>query len=207
MTLHPATQIVVWCLLVALLPQLKYQLLLTVAGMLMLGAAFLSGHKFMQLLRRTRWVMLSLWLVYAWSTPGQAVYEPWEQFSPTFEGLNDGLVQLLRLLAALSSLAVLLDKLHRMQLIAGLYVLCAPLQWFGGLRERFAVRLALTLQYAEVAMLRGRRHWRETLDQLFEPQDEIVHQLELSKFRFGAADALVLGLMLAVLGMFLGGGR
>ena len=122
------------------------------------------GHKFIQLLRRTRWIMLSLLVIYAYSTPGQPLSDTLGMFSPSREGLFDGVLQPARLLAALAGLAILLDRLHRQQLIAGLYTLCAPLQWLGLSRERFAVRLALTLHYAEVAMLRG-RGWQDTFGQ------------------------------------------
>lgn len=182
-----------------MLQLLKFGALLLAAGAVLLFAVAVSGHKFAQLLRRTRWIMLSLLLIYAWSTPGHAVYEPFGLFSPTREGLLDGMSQLLRLLVALAGLAVLLDRLHRMQLIAGLYTLFAPLQWKGGLRERFAVRLALTLHYAEAAMLRGKRGWRETLDGLLEPHAEPTREMELPLHRFGYGDALLMGVALSLL--------
>ncbi|MFZ3019490.1 MAG: hypothetical protein WA056_13655 [Gallionella sp.] len=199
MRFHPATQILVWCLLVAMLQLLKFDALLLASGTVLLCAVFVARHKFAQLLRRTRWIMLSLLLIYAWSTPGAALYEPFGAFSPSSEGLLDGLSQLLRLLAALAALAILLDRLHRMQLIAGLYTLFAPLQWLGGVRERFAVRLALTLHYAEAAMLRGKRGWRETLDGLLEPHGEPTREMELPLYRFGLGDALLMGAALSLL--------
>ncbi|MCK9201804.1 MAG: hypothetical protein M0P59_05535 [Gallionella sp.] len=199
MKFHPATQILAWCLLVAMLQLLKFDALLLASGAVLLCAVFVARHKFAQLLRRTRWIMLSLLLIYAWSTPGVALYAPFGAFSPSREGLLDGLSQLLRLLAALAALAMLLDRLHRMQLISGLYTLFAPLQLLGGVRERFAVRLALTLHYAEAAMLRGKRGWRETLDGLLEPHGESTREMELPLYRFGLGDALLMGAALSLL--------
>lgn len=199
MKFHPATQILAWCLLVTMLQLLMLDALLLASGVVLVFALTISGHKFAQLLRRTRWIMLSLLLIYAWSTPGQALYEPFGAFSPSREGLQDGLSQLLRLLAALAALAMLLDRLHRMQLISGLYTLFAPLKWMGGLRERFAVRLALTLHYAEAAMLRGKRGWLETLDGLLEPHGEPTREMELPLCRFGYGDALLLAFALSLL--------
>lgn len=199
MRLHPATQILVWSLLVVLLQLLEFGALLFAAGAVLLCAVAVSQHKFTHLLRRTRWIMLSLLVIYAWSTPGQAVYQPFGLFSPTREGLLEGLSQLLRLLAALAALAMLLDRLHRMQLISGLYTLFAPLRWMGGVRERFAVRLALALHYAEAAMLRGKRGWRDTLDGLLEPHEEPTREMELPLCRFGLGDALLVGVALSLL--------
>lgn len=192
MRFHPAAQILTWCLLVGILQTLALQALL-IAGCLILLASFvLSRMKLVQLVRRTRWIMLSLLLIYAYSTPGQPLLDALGGFSPSREGLNDGVLQLMRLLAALAGLAILLDRLHRQQLIAGLYALFAPLQWLGLSRERLAVRLALTLHYAEVTMLRAQT-WQDTLRSLFEPHGETTRQMELPLYRFGVNDALLLG--------------
>lgn len=191
MRLHPATQIVIWCALVAAMQFLAPARLLAAGGLVLLIAFALSRHKFVQLVRRTRWIMLSLWLIYAYSTPGQALSEQLGMFSPSLEGLLDGGLQLMRLLVALAGLAILLDRLHRQQLMAGLYALFAPLQYLGLSRERLAVRLALTLHYAEVAMLRETRTWQDVLRSLFEPHGEVSQSMELPVFRFTAYDALL----------------
>ena len=192
MKFHPAVQILTWCLLVATVQVLALGTLLIAAGVTLCCALMVSGHKFIQLLRRTRWILFSLLLVYACSTPGQPLIDVAGMFSPTREGLIDGALQLTRLLVALAGLAILLDRLHRQQLIAGLYTLFAPLQWIGLSRERMAVRLALTLHYAEVAMVRGTSTWQDTLRSLFEPHGEATRQMELPLFRFGVGDALLL---------------
>jgi energy-coupling factor transport system permease protein len=151
----------------------------------------------LQLLRRTRWIMLSLLLIYAYTTPGQPLLDV--PFSPSREGLGDGVLQLSRLLAALAGLAILLDRLHRQQLIAGLYTLFAPLQLIGVSRERVAVRLALTLHYAEVAMLRDTHTWQDNLRSLLEPHHETSKQMELTLYRFGIRDGLLVGAALLLL--------
>ena len=200
MKFHPAAQIMTWCLLVATMQALAPGALLIAAGLILLAALMFSGHKYIQLLRRTRWIMLSLLLIYAYSTPGQPVLDALGMFSPSREGLTDGLLQLTRLLAALASLAILLDRLHRQQLIAGLYTLFAPLQWLGLSRERLAVRLALTLHYAEVAMLRETHTWKDALRSLFEPNGVTDdRKLELPLSRFSVADALLLSGAMAML--------
>ena len=196
---HPATQILSWCLLVIFMQALALDMLLITAGLILLCAFAVSRHKFIQLVRRTRWIMLSLLLIYAYSTPGQPLLGTLGMFSPTREGLADGILQLTRLLAALAGLAILLDRLHRQQLIAGLYSLFVPLQWLGLSRERLAVRLALTLHYAEVAMLRSKGSWQDNLSGLFEPHGETTRHMELPLYRFGISDVLLLGFSLLLL--------
>lgn len=197
MRFHPAAQILTWCLLVASMQMLPLTALLAAAVPVLLSALALSKHKFIQLLRRTRWIMLSLLLVYAYSTPGEPLLDALGMFGPSREGVIDGVLQLTRLLVALAGLALLLDRLHRQALIAGLYTLFAPLRWFGMSRERVAVRLALTLHYAEAAMLRsassqGAGGWQDTLRGLFEPHGETTRHMELPLYRFGIGDALLL---------------
>lgn len=193
MRLHPATQILTWCVLVTAI-QFLAPAGLFIAGSLVLSFAFvLSRHKLVQLVRRTRWILFSLWLIYAYSTPGQLLVDA--PFAPSREGLLEGGVQLMRLLAALAGLAILLNRLHRQQLMAGLYTLFAPLHWLGLSRERLAVRLALTLQYAEVTMLRETRTWQEVLHSLT-PENKEQHtglrQIKLPLYRFARVDGLLL---------------
>lgn len=191
MKFHPAAQIISWCLLVAMLKNLPLTPLLLTASLIFLAAFILSKHKFLYLLRRTRWVMFSLLLVYSYSTPGQVFLETLGMLSPSREGVIDGVLQLTRLLSALAGLAILLDRLDRQQLIAGLYTLFVPLQWLGLSRERLAVRLALTLHYAEVAMLRQPDTWQDSLRSLFEPHGESTKHIELHIGRFSYRDALL----------------
>ncbi len=84
-------------------------------------------------------------------------------------------------------------------MIAGLYTLLAPLQLIGVSRERVAVRLALTLHYAEAAMLRETHTWQDDLRSLFDRHVETGKQLELSLYRFGIGDGLLVGIALLLL--------
>jgi len=195
MKFHPAAQILTWCVLVVSLQTMSLGILLVTAGFILLGAYAISRHKFTQLVRRTRWVMLSLILIYAYCTPGQPLSVSIGILSPSIDGLVDGTLQLTRLLAALAGLAILLDHMHRQQLIAGLFTLFAPLQLIGLPPERLAVRLALTLHYAEVALLREKYVWHEDLDSLFDRPGESNggSAIELPVIRFLISDVLLLG--------------
>jgi energy-coupling factor transport system permease protein len=190
---HPAAQITAWCVLVVILQKMTFAPLLLVASLMLSVTLFLSGRKFFQLLRRTRWVLFSLLLIYAYTTPGQPVFEAFGVFSPSREGCLDGVLQLVRLLSALAALAILLSRLERPQLITGLYTLFAPMQWLGLSRERFAVRLALTLYYAEASMSRRTENWQDGLRSLFEPHDEATEPIELPVSRIAFSDVLLMG--------------
>lgn len=189
---HPAVLIFLWaCLTVAMQPLHAVGLLL-IGVPLLAAACALSPARLRMLLRRTRWIMLSLLLIYAYATPGDAVWAPLSEFSPTYEGLLDGMLQLCRLACALASLAILLTVLSQQQLVSGLYTLAYPLRYVGLSRERIAVRLALTLHYAESAMLDTAVNWRSNIEQMLAPAETKQNSIELHATPFTLRDALLL---------------
>lgn len=199
MTIHPTVQITLWILLVLLAQHLQPVALLAVCVVSCGIALRLCAKQFMGLLKRTRWIAFSLLLIYAYATPGMALWSLLEGFSPTREGLLDGLLQLGRLLCALSSLAVLLTSLSQERLISGLYSLAYLLRFFGLSRERFAVRLALTLEYAESSMRDAASDWRATIKRSLQADETGVAHIELPRQRYGLPDALLLVASLALI--------
>jgi energy-coupling factor transport system permease protein len=196
---HPAVQILVWVLLALLAQRLSALALLALCGVLFGIALKLSAKQLLSLLRRTRWILFSLLLIYAYTTPGGAVWGQLGVFSPTHEGVLDGLLQLGRLLSVLSGLAILLELLPQERLISGLYTLAYPLRWIGLSRERIAVRLALTLEYAESAMGETARDWRMTIDTALQPGKTGATHIELRLQPFCTVDVLLLVISATVL--------
>lgn len=196
---HPAVQILIWMLLALLAQRLQPLALLVLTSALFALALKLSAKQLLSLIRRTRWILFSLLLIYAFTTPGTALVTQLGVMSPTREGLLDGLLQLGRLASVLSGLAILLALLTQAQLISGLYSLAYPLRWFGLSRERVAVRLALTLAYAESAMSDTASDWRSTIREAMQPSTGGVEHIELHLQPFGAIDAILLLVCAAVL--------
>jgi energy-coupling factor transport system permease protein len=189
---HPAVSILLWVFLTLAMQSLHVAGLVLAGIPLLLAAYILSSARLLKLLRRTRWIMLSLLIVYAYATPGEAVWMQLAEFSPTREGLLDGLLQLCRLICALAGLSILLSALSRQQLISGLYTLAYPLCYAGLSRERIAVRLALTLHYAESAMLDAAVNWRGSIEQMLAPAEIKQHCIELYTSPFTLRDGLLL---------------
>ncbi|MEI7843406.1 MAG: hypothetical protein WCI39_10275 [Gallionellaceae bacterium] len=148
----PVTQLIVWMCGAIAVQKLSALVLSVVTVALLLLAYQLHDQRLFKLLRRTRWIFLSLFVIYAFLTPGVPLWSLSNTPSPTIDGLEDGLMQLGRLLSVLAGLSILLTLLSREQLIGGIYSLIYPLRFFGISREKIAVRLALTLHYAETAM-------------------------------------------------------
>lgn len=196
---HPAVLILLWACLSVAMQSLRATALLLAGAPLLAAAYALSSARLLVLLRRTRWIMLSLLLIYAYATPGTAVWASLAEFSPTQEGLIDGLLQLCRLIFALAGLAILLSLLSQQQLIGGLYSLAYPLRYLGVSRERIAARLALTLHYAESAMLDTSANWRGSIEQMLLPAEISEDSIELHTSAFTLRD----GLWLLVAGVLL----
>ncbi len=153
----------------------------------------------MTLLRRTRWIIFSLMIIYAFMTPGAGIWTLPYLPSPTREGLLDGLMQLGRLFCVLAGLSILLTSLSQVRLISGLYTLSYPLRFFGVSRERVAVRLALTLHYAEKAMEETAKDWRSGIERSLEPEKEVDHGIELPVQTLTRIDGLLIIAMGAAL--------
>lgn len=199
LTPHPAVQICVWVLLALLAQRLQPLALLALCAVLSGIALRLCAGQLLSLLRRTRWVLIALLVIYAYTTPGAALVPALGIASPTREGMLDGVLQLGRLLSVLSGLAILLELLPQTQLISGLYTLAYPLRWIGLSRERIAVRLALTLEYAETSMRDTAGDWRATISNALQPAATGAMHIELRLQSFGTVDVLVLMASAAVL--------
>lgn len=198
---HPAVFIALWLVLVVSLQSLAGPALLLGGVPLLLLAYFLSAVRLRVLLNRTCWIMLSLLLIYSYATPGVAVWASLAQFSPTYEGVLDGLLQLSRLVFALAGLVVLQSSLSQPQLISGLYALSYPLRYLGLSRTRVAVRLALTLHYVESSLHDTAVHWRTRIERML-VQEEIKQQsieLQLVPLKVGDGLLLICGFCLLLL--------
>jgi energy-coupling factor transporter transmembrane protein EcfT len=191
---HPAAVIALWLFLAIALQALHPLSLLLISAAVCASALALCAARFLTLLRRTRWILLSLLLIYGYITPGTALWSAASTLSPTNEGLLDGALQLARLIGALGGLAVVLTLLDRHKLMSGIYTLAWPLQHLGLSRERFAVRLALTLHYAESALLDASSGWRENIAHLIAPAEVTPGEVELHAPPLTLRDLLLVAL-------------
>jgi energy-coupling factor transport system permease protein len=196
---HPVTQITIWVSLAIVVQSLQTAVLPLLASALVFIAFKAHSKRLVTLLRRTRWVIISILVIYAFMTPGVGLwYLPYIP-SPTREGLLDGLMQLSRLVFVLAGLSVLLTSLSQERLISGIYSLSYPLRLFGLSRERIAVRLALTLNYAEKVMQETAKDWRSGIEHALEPTNESLSAFELPMQLPTWIDGLLIIIMGAIL--------
>lgn len=146
-SIHPASLLLIWLGFALCTPWLRTLDLAVITGFLIASLLLVRSHGFFRLLRRTRWLLTSLFLIYAFATPGDLLLPAWGSYSPTREGLYSGGLQALRLMALLSGLAIVLAALSRDRILVGLYFLLRPLALLGVDIDRLSARIWLTLHY------------------------------------------------------------
>lgn len=154
--MHPASRILIYLLVALAIPGLLSFML---PLLLIIALATDSLRQPWRLIWRTRWLLLVLFLGYAYSLPGEPALVWLGAVSPTQEGLARGGLQAVRLLVLLLWLDVLVLRLPTAALMAGVFTLLRPMAWLGLGVERVALRLGLTLRAIE-GLERGRGNLR-----------------------------------------------
>ena len=156
--MHPSTTLIAWLAAVLSLQFLGY------AGLAWLALGLLISlptivRPWLAYVRRARWLLLVLWLIMAYNTPGEAFQD--FAWAPTYEGATEANLHVLRLLLMLGCLAWLFKRLGHDGLLSGLWGLLLPLRWLGMDAERLLVRLALVLENLQSPPERGA--WKQML--------------------------------------------
>jgi hypothetical protein len=156
---HPATLLALWIAFAVLLQTLALSWLAAIA-VPVIGASLLgAGRRALILLRRARWLLLSVLVLFVFGTPGERLPGTAGDFGMTFDGLVAGLEQLLRLLLLLVTLAWLHQRLGSNGMVAGFHRLLMPLSAWRDLRERLVVRLLLVLENVDSEPAMTWRQW------------------------------------------------
>jgi glucan phosphoethanolaminetransferase (alkaline phosphatase superfamily) len=131
-------------------------------------AIALSRITFFSMLRRVKWLLIFMLIIYAYSTPGEYFYYWPTNTRPTYEGLLSGLIHAMRLITMLAGLSCILGTTTKQVLVGGLYQLACPLRWLNFDAQRLALRVALTLNYVDVQQFsrHAQNSWRDMLSQL-----------------------------------------
>lgn len=191
-TCHPATAVMLWLFFMVWIMQVNAPILAGISAMTAFAFTQRTRQQFMRYLRRSRWLLLVLLLMHAYSLPGTPLWPALGVYSPSQIGVRSGLLQSWRLILVLALLAVLMTRLSREAILTGMYTLMAPLRYIGLVPERMAVRVWLTMRYAEALMEDARRvSFKQRLQQLSSPPaggKDMMQVLELPLQRSGWLD-------------------
>lgn len=149
MKLHAATKILIWLMLAISMQWLSLLALSTLSVVLLLLILYTKAYNFIFLLRRSKWLMLSLCLIYGLATPGEPMVTWLGLMSPSIQGVQSGMLQIWRLTLLLAGLSLVFVATAEESLISGLYVILKPLALIGINAEQISLRVWLTLIYAK----------------------------------------------------------
>jgi energy-coupling factor transport system permease protein len=99
----------------------------------------------MHMLKRLRWLFLSILVVYLFFTPGVLLW-PDVLWGPTQEGLSQGLLRIAVLVLIVAAVNVLIGSTGQAEFLSAVSWCLQPLSWLGLSHERLAVRISLTLE-------------------------------------------------------------
>lgn len=108
-------------------------------------------HTSLIMLKRLKWLFVSILIVYLFFTPGQLLW-PDVVWSPTLEGLTQGLLRVAVLVLLVAAVNLLISSTERDDFLSAILWCLRPLSFVGLPHERLAVRITLTLD--EVSQIR-----------------------------------------------------
>ncbi len=169
----------------------RIKTLLLMFSVLFLFQLYLKNKHYYQLMKRLKWFYLVMFIIFVFNTPGQHIpnWPSWAQ--PTYEGVEAGVRQLIRIALILGALSLVLINNNKQELISGLYFLIKPLAYLGLDIQRFSARLWLTLHYVELRQegVDNRptpKHISDSLRDIFadDRHDNLVVKLNKPEFTF-----------------------
>ncbi|MCI0505375.1 MAG: energy-coupling factor transporter transmembrane protein EcfT [Gammaproteobacteria bacterium] len=99
-----------------------------------------------RIIKRMRWLFLSILIVYLWFTPGEPILPFASAFIPTFQGLQSGMLRVFSLILIIFAVNYFIATIARNSLVEAIVWLLYPLHWFGIETGQLALRIALTLE-------------------------------------------------------------
>lgn len=192
--LHPAACLLSWFVLLVAVQFLSWLALLVVAAGIGVAGAGVC-RRWWRLVRRARWLLLSLGLILAYGTPGEALFDL--DWAPTYEGGVEAILHIFRLVLLLGSLAWLFERATREDLLAGLWYGVRPLRRWGLGAERGVVRLALVMDILQETPKPG--NWRQLLEEPATAGTNNTTQVSITAQVWRMADTARVALLAAAL--------
>lgn len=145
--MHAAIKIMSFLVFGAAISTGKGQVLL--AGLLLVVPLYFFTeqthlHSALVMLKRLKWLFVSILIVYLFFTPGQLLV-PDLLWGPTVEGLLQGLLRIAALVLLVIAVNLLIAGTEQEEFLSAVLWCLRPLSIFGLSHERIAIRITLTL--------------------------------------------------------------
>jgi energy-coupling factor transport system permease protein len=149
MAMHPFVKILLFIFILVVMGALNPSYICLLCILVCSVAAKLNVRSLLRVVKRMRWLFLSMLIIYSFDTPGEYIQQFPTNYAPTIEGAEIGMLQIAKLLIALATLSILFSTTTNARLMSGLYLLLSPLSEIGLNVKKFTARLLLTLEYVE----------------------------------------------------------
>ena len=126
---------------------------------------FQSIELTVRILKRMRWLFLSILIVYLWFTPGEPIIPITSGYIPTIEGLKTGILRVLSLVLIIFAVNYFISSIARNRLVEAIVWLLHPLNQIGFDSRQLALRIALTLELiprVQQIVLDLKQHYQDT---------------------------------------------
>lgn len=193
--MHSGTLILLWLAGVASIQFVSPGTLLGLTTALGVAATVYSGARSARLLRRVRFLLLAIIVVFSAFTPGEALLDFWPELSPSREGVALALVHAGRVICVVFCVSMLMRALPTHRLVGGLYALLRPFDAIGFPTERVAVRILLVLDYVDSEGVKDWKRW------LLDGGEERVSAIPVSREALGWVEVIAIGLAAGALGV------
>lgn len=209
--LHPVVRLLALILMTVCIPQISLISLAMLSLLLLIGLIRFKVNRFLKMMFRMRWLFVSMWLIYAFTTPGEYLHDWPIGLIPSYEGMRVGIIQIFRISLVLAGVATLMASSTQEKLMVGIYQLIRPLEILGVPCKRFTARLYLTLQYIENTRLQPDNTlkslgWHHRIEHLLNDAVKVGRHesIHLENTDFSMLDYICLALLFVLLGVSFG---
>ncbi|HLW04405.1 MAG TPA: CbiQ family ECF transporter T component [Azoarcus sp.] len=187
--MHSGLLLFLWLVAVAGLQFLNVAVLTLVLGLSALVAFRFAPQRSRRLLKRIRFILLAIVILFAGFTPGEAVLVDWPTLSPSREGVLLAYEHAARVAVVVLFVALLMEYLPPTRLVGALHALLRPFNVVGVPADRVAVRTLLVLRFVEAKHSPRWDHW------ISDDSNDLHDAIDVERERFGALDLCVLGML------------
>lgn len=187
--MHSGLLVFLWLVVVASLQFLDVGPLSGVLCLLALLGALYAPSRSARLVRRVRFIVIAIVVLFAGFTPGEALLVDWSRISPSREGALLAYEHAARVLAVVLLVSLLLERLPPQRLIGAIHALMRPFGAIGFPADRVAVRTLLVLRFVEAEKPPKWHEW------ISDDGNDLHQMISVDREPFRLQDRLVVGLL------------